>query len=329
MSGTPWGLDGPYYDDLENGYEFPIPTSVSLTSGVTAQYLAITGDALALSIDRDLCRNVTGREELLVSPALVLHMSIGASTCATRKVLANLFYRNVVLRAPVFVDESLTTRTRVAGLADTKPKPDSLPRGKVLLNISTTRHEDLILDYERCPLLPCRGDAAPGHNDDLGRAEADFDPANYPLGEIAGWDLTPLGSSETWAIGEVRADPLMDVVTGATELVRLSHNLAAVHRDVAMSPYPTRLVYGGHTISLAQASLVRVLPGLATVLGWISCDHVAPVFEGDLLSTIHTLDADSAQGPGRVRAIRSEVFAHREGQEPVKVLDWQPVVYTT
>lgn len=322
---------GPYYDDLHRGFEFPVPTPVTITGGVAAQHLAITGDALPLTVDQDLCLAVTGSSALLISPALVMHLSIGASTVATRKVLANLFYRDVVLRRQVFEGATLETATHVAAMADGSIRPGRPPRGKALLGITTTSGDDVVVDYQRCPLLPCRGDALPGFDDDIGSAasvERD-DLSRFVSAAPLEWDLAPLGQTAAWDIGTVRHDPLVDVVDNATSLARLTHNLAAVHRDARASVHQRRLVYGGHSVSLAQASLGRVLPGIATVLGWQSCDHTAPVFEDDVLECSHELVAEVVTSGGRVRAIRTSVVAHRAGEAPSTVLDWRPVLYTT
>ena len=94
-----------------------------------------------------------------------------------------------------------------------------------------------------------------------------------------------------------------------------------VHRDAAESPYPQRLLYGGHVVGLAQASLSRVLTGTATVVGWHACDHTAPAFEGDQVSFRHTLLDTAPAGRGRALAVQVEGFAHRS-DEPEKILDW-------
>jgi acyl dehydratase len=320
---------GPYYDDFARGLEFPVPAAVTLDAGLAAQYLAISGDGLVLCLDRELCREVTGSSSALVNPALVMHMSIGASTVATRKVLANLFYRGVVFRRPVFQGETLHTATRVAALSDARPRPDVVARGKALLAITTTSAGEVVVDYQRCALLPCRGDQPPGHSDDVGVADTEFVLDDFAASVPGQWNLEPLGPTDEWAVREVRIDPLRDVVDQATALVRLTHNLAAVHRDASASPYGKRLVYGGHTVALAQASLVRTLSGFATVLGWLSCDHVAPVFEGDLLACAHTLISKHPVANGLVRQLRTQVFAHRPDGDPTLVLDWRPVVLTT
>jgi acyl dehydratase len=320
--------DGPYYDDLQPGLVLPSPPAVTIDSGLAATYQAITGDALALCLDTRLSQRVTGRPEVLASPGLVMHLSIGASTVATKRVIANLFYRNVRLRRPVFRGETLHTVTTVVAMADSAPRPGQRPRGKALLRIVTTADDEVVLDYERCPLLPCRREVAPGHGDELGGADTTLALAGYATIAPA-WVLGELAAHDPWPAGETRHDPLRDVVDHATALVRLTHNLAAVHRDATVSPYPVRLVYGGHTVALAQASLARVLGGLATVVGWHSCDHVGPVFEGDLLSFRHTAVAEAPVAGGVLRAVRVEVSAHRDAEEPVAVLDWTPIVLTT
>lgn len=327
---TPLPPEGLYYDDMHVGLRFPSPPGVVLDAGIASLYTAISGDGLALTQDQALCKAVTGNDALLANPALVLHVSIGASTVATRNVIGNLFYRNVVLPRQVHQGETLRTVTGVSAMADTRPKPDTPPRGKVLLQIhTTTASGETVVDYERCPLLPCRGDTAPGHADEIGAPAGELDLDRFSSAVPAGWEIGLLGDHDDWQPGEARADHQRDMVDMATALVRITHNQAAVHRDIEASSYEGRLVYGGHTVALAQASLDRVLGGVATVVGWHSCNHTAPVFENDILSCRHTLLDQTRAGNGWCRAVHIEVDANRPGADPVKVLDWTPIVYTT
>lgn len=81
-----------------------------------------------------------------------------------------------------------------------------------------------------------------------------------------------------------------DVVSSAPELARLSLNIAATHHDWRSGGQ--RLVYGGHTIGIAMAQATRLLPNVASILSWASCDHTGPVHEGDTLySDLHVEDA--------------------------------------
>jgi acyl dehydratase len=119
----------------------------------------------------------------------------------------------------------------------------------------------------------------------------------------------------------VLVDPLADTVSSAREYARITLNLAAAHRDARAGIDGRRLVYGGHTIALAQASLARVLPDLLTVLAWRSCDHLAPVFEDDLLefeATVEDRAGDLADVTVVARAVR--------GNDVVDVLRWRSVI---
>ena len=316
-------LDGLYYEDLRVGQQLPRQPSVVVDEGMAALYQSIVGERLPMTLDPAVCEAVTGRPGRLASPALVMHLSIGHSTTLTRRVIANLFYRDVRLLRPVLIGQSIATTVTVAALADGRPRPGRPHRGKVLVDIVTTADGEAAVTYQRAPLMPQLGDEQPGHADDLGRASPLDLAAFIPL-VPAHWDFTVLGPGTGWQPGTAVVDPARDVIDNALMLVRLTNNLALVHRDAAESPYPQRLMYGGHVVGLAQASLSRVLPGMATVVGWHGCDHTAPAFEGDQVSFRHTLLDIAPAGGGRVFAVRVEGFAHRS-DEPDQILEWTVV----
>ncbi len=326
--------DGPFFEELAVGQVLDPAPAVTIGPGEAAAYQAICGDPLATSLSRPLAEAVTGRPGALVNPALVLHISIGQSTVATRQVIANLFYRGVALHRPVRLGETLRSTVTIRGLRELSRREDRPARGLVLLGIHTTCLDDgaTVADYERCAMLRFRDpEATTGHDDDLGGAEPDIDLDAWA--DLApDWDAAPLRPARPVdpPDGERRTDPLRDTVTSAPELARLSQNLAAVHRDRTLGPGGRRLVYGGHTIGLAQASLCRLFPDTGTILGWQSCDHPAPVFEDDVLSFHHTvleermLD-ERPSGSGRLRAVRVEVDAERADGSTDAVLDWRLV----
>ena len=304
----------------------PAP-AMTMGPGETAVYQAVCGDPLAISLSRPLAEAITGHPGSVVNPALVLQVAIGQSTVATRKVVANLFYRGVRQLNTVRVGDTLSTAVSVRGLREASARPDRPPRGLVLLGIQT--HDDqgrLILDFERCALVRRRSDAPTGHNDDLGGTPEEIDITPFAEATPTGWDLSPLGAPQEWPIGETRSDPLRDTVTDAPALVRLTQNLAPPHRDASLGQGGKRLVYGGHTVGLAQAGLVRLLPTAATVVGWHLCDHTGPVFEDDVVEVSATLDAKHSVDNGRLLAFTVMVQAERDDAEPVPVLDWRPIV---
>ena len=313
-------LDGPYYEDLSVGQILPRQPSVVVDEGMAALYQSMVGERLPMALDPVVFEAVAGRPGRLASPALVMHLSIGHSTTLTRRVIANLFYRDLRLLRPVLIGQSLATTVTVAALSDSRPRPGRPHRGKVLVDIVTTADGEPAITYQRAPLLPQATGEQPGHDDDIGTATP-LDLASFAGLVPTDWDFTQLGPGTAWKPGDTIVDPARDVVDNALALVRLTNNLAMVHRDAAESPYPQRLLYGGHIVGLAQASLSRVLPGMATVLGWHACDHTGPAFEGDQVSFRHTLLDVAPAGSGRAFAVQVEGFAHRT-KEPDKILDW-------
>lgn len=322
---TPVPPDGPFYDDLAPGMELESQPAVTLDAGLAAWYQSVVGEVLPLCLDHRLSRSVTGADQPLASPGLVVNLAIGQSTVATRRAIANLFYRNLRVARPVHIGETLHTRVTIVDMADATPRPDRPNRGKVLLGIRTTADDELVIDCQRCALLPVRGEEMPGHDGDTGKAPGAPDLAEYRDLVPAGWSVDALASLRPWAPGETRADITRDIVDEATGLVRLTHNRAIVHRDVEATAYDTRLVYGGHVQALAQASLTRLEPGHATIAAWHACNHVGPAFEGDLLSFDHTLLDEQTTDDGLVlRAYETVGYANRNG-EASEILRWIPV----
>ena len=313
---------GPYFDELQVGQVFDEAPAMTLTAGAAALHQAILGDRLRLPLDAELSRAVTGATTPLAHPGLVCDVAIGQSTLVTRRVKANLFYRGLAFfRYPV-IGDTIFTRTEVVGLKQNSAKPGREPTGLVALRITTIDQVDrLVLDFYRCAMLPLSPDAPDtGHRDDLSvigaglaappDVTADWDAAEFRQ-RVPGPHFDPgLAGTVLTSAG--------DVVSCAPELARLTLNVAATHHDSRVAGQ--RLVYGGHTIGLALAQASRLLPNLVTVLGWQSCDHTAPVHEGDTLYS--ELHVESARA--NVLELRSLVYAVGAAGEPDRqVLDWR------
>jgi acyl dehydratase len=307
--------EGPYFDELAVGQRFDSAPGLTLTDGLAAAHQAITGDRLALVTDHELGRQVTGGGPL-ASPALVWDVAIGQSTVVTQHVRANLFYRGLAFRRLPRLGDTLRTSTEVVALRQNRPREGRAPTGLAVLRITTTDAERRpVLDFWRCAMLPLRDqDRQTGHADDLdsaGQTADGRDPAVLVSGwrldrfaeQVAGPRLAELRAGLSWPV------PGGDVVSSAPELARLTLNVAIAHHD-APAAGGRRLVYGGHTIALALAQAARSLPSLVTVAAWHSCDHLAPVHEGDTLrSTISVEQVDPLPGGGGLVHLRSQVTA--------------------
>ncbi|MDG2023396.1 MAG: MaoC/PaaZ C-terminal domain-containing protein [Actinomycetota bacterium] len=316
--------DGPYYDDFEHGMTIPPLPAVTVTEADNVAYRMITGDQHFASADSGAYQRVSGSTGALVNPGLVMQYAIGQTTNATRKAIANLYYRSVRILRPVEVGETITTNTTVLGLADARPKEDQ-HRGKVWLGIETVGDNGPVAKYERCALVASRS-GSPGHSSDI---PGPSDPA--PLKDLANlvpnWNLDGLPVT-AWGLSETRADAMRDHIDLAPSLARMTFNQAFVHRDGSASIYGKRLVYGGHVQGLAQASLSRVLPGVAAIVAWDGCDHVGPAFEGDLLEFRHELKETLPVSGGQL--MRFEIRAatvDERGAAGSDILVWTPIVF--
>jgi acyl dehydratase len=329
MPGNPATMTvGPYFDKLQTGQVFAGAPSMTLTHGIAAVHQSILGDRLRLPLDAELSAAVTGSTAPLAHPGLVCDVAIGHSTLVTQHVKANLFYRGLVFYRFPAIGDTLFTRTEVVGLKKNSAKPDRAPTGLVALRMTTSDQVDrLILDFYRCAMLPLSPDAGPNdadHADDLSKVGAGLAP---PPSAVDQWDgdvfreRIPGPHFDANLAGTVLHSSA-DVVSSAPELARLTLNIASVHHDSRIGG--RRLVYGGHTIGLALAQASRLLPNLATVLGWQSCDHTAPVYEGDTLYSELHIDSAEPTDNGGVLGLRSLVYAvSNSHDEPRQVLDWR------
>jgi acyl dehydratase len=338
VSGVDYAVQvgGPWYEELEVGQRFDAAPGLTLTGGHAALHQAIVGDRLRLPLDAALGEQVVGPGPCVAHPALVCDVAIGQSTVPTQRVIANLFYRGLVLRRAPRIGETLRTSAEIVALRDVSPRAGRQRSGLAVLRVRTV--DELgrrVLDFHRCAMLPMGESAtAPGHADDLDAISDELAP-ELLRAAVAGWDLAAYrelvpGAHVAALVPGARYEiEGGDTVTCAPELARLSLNIASAHSDPAASGRGRRLVYGGHTIGIALAQATRAVPNIVTVVGWRSCDHPAPVFEGDVLRSAVTIGAIEPLGEHDAALVDLHVETSadrvdRAGREPV--LDWRLVV---
>ena len=320
-------VGGPFFEDLQVGLIVDTAPAQTLTEGLAALHTAIVGDRLRLPLDLELSRRVTGGA--LAHPGLVWDVAIGQSTLLTGRVVANLFYRGFMFRRFPSIGDTLYTTTEVVALRQNRARPGRAATGLAVLRVRTRdQRGEEVLDFSRCAMLPLRDpEGQTSHNADLDQIPSAFD-RNALLAAFKTWRLEhfrqalPGAHFADIAKGTIWEVSGGDVVSSAPELARLILNVAMVHHDSAASA-GGRLVYGGHTIGLAAAQAARALPNLVTIAAWHSCDHLAPVREGDTLhSTIELEQSEPLAAGGGLVHLRSRVCADRpSGAEDV--LDWR------
>lgn len=332
-------IGSPWFEDLHRGQVFDEAPAVTLTEGHAALHQAVFGDRLRLPLDAELSRAVTGREAALAHPSLVCNLAIGQTTFPSGRVIGNLFYRGLVLQQPVHLGDTLRTTTTIAALRQNSPRPGRPATGVAVFEMHVVNQRgETVLHFWRCPMLPCRDPGVQtGHADSLDFIEAAL-PLDRVIGAVpTGWRLDAYRGRvsgrhfESLRAGTTFAVEARDTVTSAPEIVRMTLNVAGAHTDAGASVHGRRLVYGGHTISTAAAQLTRALPNLVTLVAWRSCDHTAPVFEGDVLQSEFELEAvhPLPTGGGLVD-LRARVFAERavpaaDAKSRDLVLDWRVI----
>jgi acyl dehydratase len=324
-------VGGPWFEDFEHGQVFDDAPGLTLTAGHAALHQAIAGDRLRLALDAPLCREVTGSDLPLAHPNLVCDVAIGQSTGPTQRVRGNLFYRGLVLARPVFIGDTLRTRTEVVGLKQNRRREGAPATGLVALSIRTLNQDgEGVLDFWRCPMIPLRDTAAEtGRSDSFKDLPENLDPSALAAASPSGWRLdvlradTPAPHHSELEAGSTFLIEGGETVSAAPELARLTLNVAMAHTDATSSGRGQRLVYGGHTISVAVAHATRAIPAIATILAWQGCDHLGPVFEGDVLRTELRVEDTTSLEQGGMARLRALVSAVRGGDEPEAVLDWR------
>ncbi len=321
----------PFFEDLHVGWCERSAPSVTLSEGMAAVHQAILGDRLRLALDRKLARDLFGLRGAMAHPALVWDVAIGQSTVLTARVIANLFYRGLVLLHTPVIGDTLSTITEVVALRQSTPRPQRAASGLAVLRVRTSDQEGReVLDFWRCAMLPLRDpEGESGHADSFETVPAELDPAALRVA-TATWDLRRFPDGRGEQILQLEPGTRWrlhggDVVSSAPELARLTLNEAAVHSDRLCSPDARRLVYGGHTIGLAAAQAARMLPEIVTIVGWHSCEHLAPVHEGDTLHSELELERlEPLENGGALAHLRSHVKARdADDSEPIAVLDWR------
>jgi acyl dehydratase len=314
--------EGPYFEDLAHGQRYSCAPAVTLTSGLAAAHQAVVGGRLRMVTDHGLGRAVAGHR--VAPPGLVWDVAIGQSSIVTHNVVANLFYRGVVLHRAPRLGDTLHTTTEIVALRQNTRREGRTPTGLAALRITTVdQAARQVLDFWRCAMLPLRDpEIDTGHADDLAAVGREISGEDLRTA-TAGWDL---GAYRDAAPGPHFADLAAgdrievaggDVVSGAPELARLTMNIASVHHDETVGG--RRLVFGGHTIGLALNQTLRALPGLVTVVGWHGCDHTGPVREGDTVFSTVAVERLEPLTDGGLVHLRSRVRTAADRD----VLDWR------
>ena len=231
--------------------------------------------------------------------------------------VANLGYGEGRWLKPVWPGDTLHARSEIIGL-----KQNSNGKTGVVWVRTTGLNQsgDEILSYVRWVMVRKGNASAPApetHIPDL----APHVPAKaliVPQGlHFDAYDYALAGEphrAADYQIGE-RIDHIDGVTIEEAEhmiATRLWQNTAKVHFDTSARPDGTRLIYGGHVISMARALSFNGLANAQMIAGLNAGTHVAPCLSGDTVyAWSEVLDKTELQ-PG-ISALRLRLVAHKGG----------------
>jgi 2-methylfumaryl-CoA hydratase len=220
--------------------------------------------------------------------------------------------------APVWPGDTLRSRSEVIGV-----KENSNGKSGVVWVRTTGLNQDdkPVLEYVRWVMVRKGNRGAPTPETVIPTlapallpeqlvVPADLDFTNYDYGlagEPHSWD--------DYEIGE-HIDHVDGVTVEEAEhmmATRLWQNTAKVHFDTSARPDGTRLIYGGHVISMARALSFNGLANAQMMVGLNGGAHANPCLAGDTIRAwSEVLDKAPTKAPG-VAAIRLRLVATKGG----------------
>ena len=237
--------------------------------------------------------------------------------------VANLGYAEGRWQQPVWPGDTLRSRSEVIGL-----KQNSNGKTGVVWVRTTgfNQHDEVVMEYVRWVMVRKRDTDAAGPEAVVPELASVVSPDMLiiPKGlDFSNYDFTLAGEPHRW--GDYEIGETIDHVDGVTiedaehmMATRLWQNTSKVHFDTSIRPDGSRLVYGGHVISMARALSFNGLANAQIIAGLNGGAHANPCIAGDTVRAwSEVLDKAETEAPG-VGAIRLRLVATKGG-EPLQL----------
>jgi 2-methylfumaryl-CoA hydratase len=250
---------------------------------------------------------------------IAFHVVFGKSVPdVSLNAVANLGYAQGRWLLPVWPGDTLRSQSEVIGL-----KQNS--NGKTgVVYVRTTglnQHDETVMEYVRWVMVRKRDADAPAPETVVPDLPKAIDPADLVIPEgldFSNYNFALAGEPHRW--GDYEVGEKIDHIDGVTieeaehmMATRLWQNTAKVHFDTSARPDGSRLIYGGHVISMARALSFNGLANAQMVVGLNGGAHANPCLSGDTIRAwTEVLDKAPTSAPG-VGAIRLRLVATKGG----------------
>jgi 2-methylfumaryl-CoA hydratase len=309
---------GRFFEDYAVGdvIDHAVPRTVS--GGERALYHALYPARHALYSSDEFAR-ASGLPKSPLDDLAAFHVVFGKTVPdVSLNAVANLGYAEGRWLKPVYEGDTLRSVSEVIGV-----KQNS--NGKTGVVYVRTRgmnqHDDVVMEYVRWVMVRKRDLDAPAPTPvvpDLAKV-IDAKDLVIPEGlDFTNYDFTLAGEPHRW--GDYEIGETIDHVDGVTVeeaehmmATRLWQNTAKVHFDNTARPDGSRLIYGGHVISMARTLSFNGLANAQMIVGLNGGAHVNPCLSGmTIRAWSEVLDKAETSAPG-VGAIRLRLVATKGG----------------
>ena len=309
---------GRFFEDYKVGDVLTHAVPRTVGQGERALYHALYPARHAL-YSSDTFAQACGLPAAPLDDMIAFHTVFGKTVPdVSLNAVANLGYAEGRWLAPVWAGDTLTSQSQVIGV-----KQNSNGKTGVVWVRTTGRnqHGGAVLDYVRWVMVRKGDPTAPAPGTVVPDLAANVAPDSLvvPAGlNFENYDFTLAGEAHRWgdyAIGE-QIDHVDGVTVEEAEhmlATRLWQNTAKVHFDTSARPDGSRLIYGGHVISMARALSFNGLANAQMVVGLNAGAHANPCLAGDTIRAwSEVLDKAETPAPG-VGAIRLRLVATKGG----------------
>ncbi len=312
---------GNFFEDFSISQEIQHATPRTIGEGEVALYIALTGARQIVHSSEPLAQSL-GYKSRPVDDLLAFHIAFGKTVPdISVNAVANLGYADVRFLHPVYIGDTLSTRSTVIGL-----KQNSNGKSGVVYvrSVAINQLHQPVFSWVRWVMVHKREP----NNSQIRAPETVIPdlPAFVAVGQLSvpsflnvrKFDTSLTGSQHLWddyQVGERINHPAGMTINDAdhTLATKLYQNNARLHFDDLMmksSPFGRRLMYGGHVISLCRALSYDGLENALTIAAINAGTHCNPTFGDDTIYT-WTEILDKWEIPGRtdIAALRLRMLA--------------------
>ena len=309
---------GRFFEDYALGDVIAHAVPRTVSGGERALYHALYPARHALYSSDEFARR-SGLPKSPLDDLAAFHIVFGKTVPdISLNAVANLGYGEGRWHLPVYEGDTLRATSEVIGL-----KQNSNGKtGVVYVRTSgLNQRDEVVMDYVRWVMVRKRDLEAPAPDTvvpELSKA-IPAEQLVIPAGlDFSAYDFDQAGEPHRW--GDYDLGETIDHVDGVTVeeaehmlATRLWQNTAKVHFDTTARPDGTRLIYGGHVISMARALSFNGLANAQMIVGLNGGAHANPCLAGTTIRAwSEVLDKADTDAPG-VGAIRLRLVATKGG----------------